>query len=685
MKTKTQLAALLLLALAPVSLLRASENGGESENHSANKTLSPYFHVKSGSGSESNVDSMPLKSTDVDVKIVGVIADVRVTQTYSNAGGTPLEATYVFPGSTRAAVCGMQMTIGDRVLKAKVQPREEARRTYEHARHEGKSTSLLEQQRPNVFQMNVANIMPGDTIQVELRYTELLVPEAGEYEFVFPTVVGPRYSNQPESGAPETDRWIQNPYLAKGEKSPATFRITVDVVAGMSLQGLRCDTHPVKPEFRDAASAVVKFDGAADVGAAGSNRDFIVKYRLADAKIESGLLLSKGTSENFFLLTLEPPKRSAAISLPPREYTFVVDVSGSMMGFPLDCAKTLLKQLLNTLRPGDSFNVLLFSGGSTLLSPQALPATPDNIARAIHVIDREHGGGGTELLPALQQAFAIAGTSDAAARSIVVITDGYVGCETQAFDLIRGNLNKANLFAFCIGARVPRFLIDGWARAGQAEPFIVTRPQEAEAQVRKFREYIGAPLLTHIGLDFGGLDVYDVQPPSVPDVLADRPVVVFGKWKGAAQGTITLRGKSGTGDFTRQFPVGSAKMLDGSTDALGYLWARSRIASLADDNQLRSDDERVKAVTNLGLTYNLLTAYTSFVAVDETVRNAGGNVQPVKQPLPLPEGVENSAVGSAIPTTPEPASWVLFAAVAVVFGFKIYRARRKQAQCNPAA
>lgn len=683
MKTKTQLLTplLLSLALAWVSSLQAGESSA-SDNANPNKTLSPYFHVRSGN--ESHVDAMPLKSTDVDVKIVGMIADVRVTQTYSNAGGTPLEATYVFPGSTRAAVYGMQMTVGDRVLKAKVQPREEARRTYEHAKREGKSTSLLEQQRPNVFQMDVANIMPGDTIQVELRYTELLVPEAGEYEFVFPTVVGPRYSNQPESGASETDRWIQNPYLTKGEKSPATFRIAVDVVAGMPLQGLRCDTHPVKPEFRDASSAAVKFDGALAADA-GNNRDFIVKYRLANGKIEAGLLLSQGATENFFLLTLEPPKRSAAIALPPREYTFVVDVSGSMMGFPLDCAKTLLKQLLATLRPVDSFNVLLFSGGSTLLSPQALPATPDNIARALHVIDREHGGGGTELLPALQQAFAVSSKSESAARSIVVITDGYVDCETQAFDLIRGNLNKANLFAFGIGSSVNRFLIEGLARAGQAQPFIVTKPQDAEAQVCKFREYIGTPLLTQISLDFGGFDVYDVQPPSVPDVLADRPVVVFGKWKGAAQGTITLRGTSGVGEFSRQFPAGSAKTLDGgSTNALGHLWARSVIASLADYNTLRPDDERVKAVTNLGLTYNLLTAYTSFVAVDDTVRNPGGNLQPVKQPLPLPEGVENSAVGSTIPTTPEPASWVLFVVVAVVFGLKIYRARRKT-RCNTVA
>jgi len=546
MKTKHTVIAL-LLALAPITSSRASESEA-----TADKTLSPYFHVKGG---ESGPDAMPLKSTDVQVKIVGVIADVTVTQTYANAGGVPIEATYVFPGSTRAAVHGMQMTIGDRVVKAQVQPRAEARQTYERAKTEGKSASLLEQQRPNVFQMNVANIMPADTVKVELRYTELLVPEKGQYEFVYPTVVGPRYSNQPEQTAREQDRWIKNPFLAKGEKSPSTFHISVDVVAGMPLQDLRCETHSVKPEFRDAAHAVLSLDGT---DATTNDRDFILKYWLADSKIESGLLLSKGEKENFFLLTVQPPKRGAVVALPPRDYMFIIDVSGSMNGFPLNCAKDLIRQLLATLKADDTFNVLLFAGGSTMLSATPLAATKENLARAINIVDREHGGGGTELLPALQKALATPNERDAA-RSVVVITDGYVDCETEAFDLIRNNLKRANLFVFGIGSSVNRFLIEGMARAGQGEPFIVTHPQEAEAEAGKFREYISSPLLTHIGVEFGGLDVYDVEPVSIPDTLADRPTIVFGKWKGAAQGAITVRGKSAAGEYVQEFNVAATK------------------------------------------------------------------------------------------------------------------------------
>src|SRR4030043_2213907 len=175
----------------PLVMLIASAAHGQPMEE-ANKTLSPYFFVKSD---DPGVDQLPLKSTSADVKVVGVIADVIVTQVYKNEGEKPLEAIYIFPASTRAAVYGMKMTIGKRTIIAKIQERGEARRQYEQANQEGKGTSLLEQQRPNVFQMNVANILPGDVIHVEMKYTELLVPTDAVYEFIYPTVVGPRYSN----------------------------------------------------------------------------------------------------------------------------------------------------------------------------------------------------------------------------------------------------------------------------------------------------------------------------------------------------------------------------------------------------------------------------------------------------------------------------------------------------------
>ncbi len=625
---------IIVLALA---LLSACTQAYAQRSEPEDRTLSPYFFVNS---ENPDTDRLPLKSTQAAVNISGVIADVVVMQVYKNDGKKPLEAIYIFPASTRAAVYGMKMTIGSRVVEARIKKRDEARREYEQARDAGKNASLLEQQRPNVFQMNVANIMPGDEIKVELKYTELLVPTDRIYEFVYPTVVGPRYSNAKASNITPSERWVENPYLRQGELPKTTFDMNVTINAGMTVKDLTCPSHRVNTAYQSASQVKVALDKSE---ANGGNRDYILRYRLDGDKISTGLLLSQGDKENFFVLMMQPPKRISNANIPGREYIFIVDVSGSMHGFPLSISKKLLSNLIGHLRPTDKFNVLLFSGGSSLMAEESLPATSANIQRAISTIDRQQGGGGTELLPALKRALSLK-KDEGFSRSVVIVTDGYVSVEEEAFDLIRNNLGNANMFAFGIGSSVNRHIIEGMAHVGLAEPFIITKPDAAEGQAERFRKMIQSPVLTQVKIKFSGFETYAVEPVAIPDVLADRPVLVFGKWRGNPKGTITLSGITGEGQYSETVKVADYKPSKDNA-ALKYLWARHRITILSDYNKLHSDDKRVKEVTELGLSYNLLTAYTSFVAVDNEVRNADGKLTTVKQPLPLPEGVSDYAVG----------------------------------------
>jgi Ca-activated chloride channel family protein len=622
------------LAVVLLAALLGAAAAPSARETSDDKTLSPYFFVQS----DDPTDRLPLKSTSADVRIAGVIADVRVTQIYRNDGVRPIEAVYVFPASTRAAVYAMKMAIGERVIEAKIERRDAARRQYEDAREQGRSASLLEQARPNVFQMQVANIMPGAEVKVDLRYTEVLVPTDRVYEFVYPTVVGPRYSSQPAATAPPSEHWVANPYLRAG-KLPSAFDITVTLQAGLPIKELASTSHKVVATYLGPSAATVKLDRT---GGAGGNRDYILRYRLAGDRIESGLLLHEGSGENFFLLMLEPPARVTQAAIPGREYIFIVDVSGSMHGFPLEVSKRLLRDLLGHLRATDRFNVLLFSGGSSVMSPASLTASRQNIQNAVRLIDRETGGGGTELLPALQRALALP-RAEGYSRTVVVVTDGYVDVEEQAFDLIRKNLGNANVFTFGIGTAVNRHLIEGMARIGMGEPFVITSPDEASARADSFRVMVQSPVLTGIRVDFHGFDAYDVEPVSIPDVMAERPVMVFGKWRGPARGTISVRGMAGSGPYAETIQVSAGSSPENA--ALRYLWARQRIALLSDYNMLRQDDKRVAEVTDLGLKYSLLTTYTSFIAADTEVVNTGGRQTTVKQPLPLPQGVSEYAVG----------------------------------------
>jgi Ca-activated chloride channel homolog len=657
-----------VLALVLGAVLVPIETAAQSERAAEDKTLSPYFFVEGG---DPAVDRLPLKQTQVDVAIAGVIADVTVRQVYENRGARPLHARYVFPASTRAAVYGLIMTVGDVRTVARIRERTQAVREFETAKREGKSASLLEQSRPNVFSMQVANVLPGDTIAVELKYTELLVPTDGVYEFVYPTVVGPRYSQKSESQASPADAFVKTPYTRQGEAPRSEFHLSGVVSTAVPLQSLVSPSHQLDVRFTAAGRSEMTL---AESERWSGNRDFVLRYELAGREIASGLLLYEGRDENFFLLMAEPPQAVRVDEIPPREYIFVLDVSGSMHGFPLDTAKTLMRDLAGVLRPSDTFNVVVFADGSETWSRASVPATRANLERALQFIGAKNGGGGTRLLDAMQRAVALP-RSGQVSRSVVLVSDGFIEAESDVFDYVREHVDDTNVFAFGIGSSVNRFLIEGVARAGLGEPFIVTEPGEAAAAASKLRRYIDTPVLTGIDVRFNGLDVYDVEPGRIPDLFASRPIVVFGKWRGAAAGSIEISGTTGRGPYSTSVPVMPASA-DARHAALRHLWARTRIAELSDFGERSPSDDRVAEITSLGLTYGLLTKYTSFVAVQEVVRRTTDDAADVDQPLPLPAGVSDLAVG--VTAGPEPPVVVLCALAMAVLAGRYLVARRRR-------
>ena len=620
----------LCLLISPVKLFTQEET--------EDKTSSPYFLVLSD---DPSLDQLPLKSTGAEVNIVGVIADVTITQVYKNEGKKPLEAIYTFPASTNAALYAMEMTIGNRKIIAKVEEKQKARNDYEQAKSEGKRTSLLEQERPNVFQMNVANIMPGDDIKVSLKYTEMLIPEGGVYKFVYPTVVGPRYTGESGTTTSPSSKFTNTPYQKAGNSAFYNFNINVNISAGMPIQNVTCKSHKVSIQYPQSSMAKVNLDKSENKG---GNRDFILEYQLAGSKVESGLMLYENGDENFFLLMVQPPKKVLKEDIPPREYIFIVDVSGSMGGYPIDISKKLMRNLVADLRPSDKFNVMVFAGNYGWLSKESLAATPENVEKAIQFVERQDGNGGTNLLAALKEACALPKTDGSLSRSFVILSDGYVDVEKEAFDLVRNNNDKANTFAFGIGTSVNRYLIEGFAHVGMGEPFVVTNENEANPEAEKFRTYINSPVLTQIKSVFNKFGAYDVEPVKIPDLFAERPIIIFGKYKGAAKGSIQVSGKCGKKNYSKTFNVSEVKP-DKKNSALRYLWARKRIQLLDDYNNIASDSIKIKEVTSQGLKYNLLTTYTSFIAIEEDKVVNNGKVTTVKQPLPMPEGVPNSAVG----------------------------------------
>lgn len=601
------------------------------------KTKSPYFQVQG----DATVESFPLLSTKADVVVSGMAAEVVLTQTYKNDGKKAIEAVYVFPLGTRSAIHAMRMKIGSRIIDAEINETEAAKKIYEQAKNNGQTASLLTQERPNVFQMKVANIMPGDLIEVYVNYAEILVPENRVYEFVFPTVVGPRFTG--ESTPASNSGFTAQPYTTEGKKSAYTFDINVRINGTMPISKVWSDSHRISVQNINSKTAAISLSGSE---ANSGNKDFIIDYTYEGGKIQTGAVLYKGENENFFLMMVEPPATTNKAAIPAREYMFIVDVSGSMNGFPLDTSKKVVKKVLEGMDSKDYFNVVYFAGGSDTLFEKPFPATESNKKRAIAALDSYNGGGGTMLLEALRTAIKLP-KKEGMSRTVVIATDGYVDVEKESFDLIRDNMSNANFFAFGIGTSVNRFLIEGMARAGKGAPFIVTDPSQADSAAKKFSDYVNNPLLTDIKVRFDGFDAYDVEPESQPDLFAKRPLVITGKYKNAS-GRIHIQGMTGEDKYEETINISSADA-DRDNAAVMYIWAREKVAQLDDYSKVGVDVK--KRVTELGLKYHLMTAYTSFVAVDKVKRN-NGELVTVKQPLPLPEGVSNLAVEENVPASP---------------------------------
>jgi Ca-activated chloride channel family protein len=589
-----------------------------------------------------------LKHTDVKAEVSGHLARVTVTQEFHNPFQEEIEAVYVFPLSESAAVDDMTMIVGDRRVKGKIKRREEAMAIYEAAREAGQTASLLDQERPNIFTQSVANIAPGAEVKITISYVEILKYEDGTYEFVFPMVVGPRYipgepiGKQGGGRAADTNKVPDasriTPVIAPKDTRPGhdiSIKVTLD--AGVPIGWLNSVLHEIDVARPDNHRAVVLLKDLATI----PNKDFILKFDVAGEKISDAIMTHRGSLGGFFTLTLQPPDRVTAADIAPKELVFVLDISGSMDGFPIEKAKETMKLALDNLYPDDTFNLITFSGDTHVLFPQPVRATRENLLLAQRFLASRRGSGGTEMMKAIRVALATSGEQEHV-RIVCFMTDGHVGDDMEIISEVRKHPN-ARVFSFGIGSSVNRFLLDEMAEHGRGEVEYVTLEDDGSAAARRFHKRVRNPLLTDIEIDWAGLPVTDVYPRRLPDLFSAKPLILTGRYASAARGVIRLRGKLAGQKFVKEIPVELPKSQT-EHDVLATLWARARIEDLMsrDYAGIQSGDPHPgfrEAITLLGLEYRLMTQFTSFVAVEEMIVSEGGRPHRIDVPVEMPEGV----------------------------------------------
>src|SRR6266700_3050752 len=599
----------------------------------------------------------PLKHTEVRGAISGFLARVTVTQIFENSASNAIEAVYTFPLPQDAAVDDMTIQVGGRTIRSVIKRREEARAIYEKAKATGHVAALLDQERPNIFSQAVANIMPGEQVSVTISYAETLQYQDGGYEFVFPMVVGPRYvpgqatGKQAGGWSPDTNKVPDASRITPNVALPGTraghdISLELAIDAGVPIQELRSTSHQIDVERTAMGFAKVKLQNEGEI----PNKDFVLKYDVAGEQISDAVLshwVPQGSADGgYFTLILQPPARVPESDITPKELVFVLDTSGSMSGFPIEKGKELISRALDELYPGDTFNVITFSGDTQILFPEPVFPTAENIRIAKNLLSGRHGGGGTEMMKAIRAALQPSDSQDHL-RVVCFVTDGYVGNDMEIIGEVQKHPN-ARVFAFGIGGAVNRFLLDSMAKYGRGEVEYVALNDDGSAAARRFHERVRNPLLTDISIDWNGMPVSDVYPKNVPDLFSAKPVIVTGRYTGNGRGVIRLKGKLSGRDFVREIPVDFSNS-ESRHDVLATLWARTRVDELMSRDfkgaqQGNMQDDVKQAIIQLGLDYRLMTQFTSFVAVEEMIVTDGGKPRRIDVPVEVPEGVNRQAV-----------------------------------------
>ena len=583
---------------------------------------------------------LPLKHTAVDAAIDGYIGTVNVKQEYENPYDTKIEAVYVFPLPEKAAVSEFLMVIGDRTIRGILREKEEAEAIYKEARRQGFKASLLVQRRPNVFEQKVANIEPGKAIDIDITYFHTLAYKDGWYSFVFPTVVGPRYNPPGYPDPVNADArghgggaGTSVEYLRPEERSGHDISINVRLDAGVKIEDVKA-SHGIDVTRDGESTAQVKLRNESTI----PNRDFVLDFRVAGERMKSNLLTHRDskTGESYFTLMVIPPKDRTLVPRQAMEMVFVLDCSGSMRGQPLAQAKDAVRVALDRLDPNDTFQIIRFSDTASQFGSRPLPATEGNLTAARRYLEMLGGNGGTQMINGVKAALDFP-HDPSRFRFVTFMTDGFIGDERDILAAVHGRIGSSRIFSFGVGSSVNRYLMERMAEAGRGVVAYLGLNDSARDVMDGFFTRVSRPALTDVEVDWNGMAVTDVYPPQLPDLFVGRPLVVTGKFSGDPS-TVRVLGSSG-GERRTIMAAGDEQADAGSS--LAKVWARLRIADLANRLTWAGDPygELGDAIRNTALRYQLVSNYTSFVAVDSSQKTSGDHGVTVRQAVPVPDGV----------------------------------------------
>jgi Ca-activated chloride channel family protein len=581
--------------------------------------------------------SAPL-STDVQMSIAGIVARVTIAQRFRNAGPDFIEAVYALPLPDDAAVDRLTMRVGGRVIEGEIREREQAERTYDAARAAGKRASLVRQKTANLFTTAVANIAPGDAVDITIEYLQTARYDNGELSLRLPLTYTERYGVDSTAPAAGFDA-LAAAASVDGAFSPAVARSWPQTAATAG------PTDPAAPApLRTAAVHVALAPGLplVDIGARGydmrvtkgrdvytletsaptvaMDRDLIIAWRPAVGPKPAIAAFSETLGDTTYaLLAMLPPLAAATWRTQPRELICIIDTSGSMGGPSIVQAKAALANALGRLTSADRFNVIEFNSATSLLYREPVHVSPDSYARALRFVQSLQATGGTEMEPAIRAALEQPVTPGYL-RQVIFLTDGAVADENRLFGTIKRELGDARLFTVGIGAAPNSYFMRKAAQYGRGTFTYVGDAATVEDTMRELFAKLEHVAMTDVVVDWP--KAAELYPFQVPDLYAGEPLVVAASFPAGDPTPVTLTAFGRAAGVPWQEKVSLTPV---ALHGIATVWARRKIEHTLDSRVDGVAEDLIrKVVLDVALAHKIVTPYTSFVAVDETPARPAG-------------------------------------------------------------
>ncbi|MGH1372374.1 MAG: marine proteobacterial sortase target protein [Cellvibrionaceae bacterium] len=680
---------LFILTIIFTFIFLAESTRAEPQTQSLNENSTSSSGIEDRSPLESEAGQLFIRSEDgrsqpalhlgskVSFVVSGMVLHTSFSQTFRNPSKDSwAEGIYVFPMPEKAAISHMEMRIGERTIVGEIKEKAAAKKQYQAAKAAGRRVALVEQERPNLFTQNVANIGPGEEITVTLNYQDTVTFDAGRFSFRFPMTITPRFMpgqgqhhhsdvlgtlnshtlidnhenselqtttqmvldnsrpwgwSAPTALVPDAHR-ISPPQRSASEQSKTQshqIELSVALDAGLPLKSISSPYHDLVIEKKRDQHFITTRDSRIIM-----DRDFELQWQPVARKIPSAAAfteslprvisppseteIAENTDDHYALLMLAPPQQQQSHLL-PRDVIFIIDTSGSMGGNSIRQAKASLTLALQRLNKNDRFNVIEFNSHHRSLF--ATSQTVDNNSRnqALQFVSSLNAGGGTNMAPALDAALS-ANSTESHLRQVVFITDGSVGNEAQLLELIHKKLGPARLFTVAIGSAPNSFFMRKSAQFGRGTFTHIGNSQEVSEKMSTLFSKLESPTLRNLSIHWPETINADVWPKKLPDLYHGEPLLIKAKLDNLDQPqTVLITGDLGGQPWQQSLSLHKPKANRVDHPGIGKLWAREKISALLDEKTRGAPESIIKSkVLSVALQHQLMSPYTSFIAEDKT-------------------------------------------------------------------